>query len=395
MNAKQLLLLAGAAAVLAGIATWTSRNESRQGSTPALGSRVLPALKDQVNEVATLSVQGLASTVTVSKAEGIWRLPGKWNYPADFSKVRDALNALADLKVLQTLRGSPAERSPLQLLTADEAAATNAALRATRVELLGPDGKPLAVLHLGKTRSRLGAGDAMGREGFPDSRYVMSDKGQAALAADALMDLASPLESWMDPEFVSLSDIVSVNISRPSQPDLALDRPNPGVEFKLSGDVPAGKTLNQAKVQQTGSALSGLRFDDIADPRSASDVTGLAAPVTYQARSQNGQIVKVQIGKATPDGTRRYAAVSVAFEAPALPPAAGTNQEAAVKARAAETARLAMSAKALNDKLSPWIYLLNREATDPMTLAREDFLSDQAQTGKAPDEEQAGTPARE
>ena len=377
MKGKQLIILTGVAAILAGVAYWSAHNDSQQTTGTGIGQKILPTLKDQVNDVTTLSIDSPAATVTVTRVDGIWRVPARWNYPADFGKVREALKTLAELKSLQTIRTTPSERAQLQLLTSADKGSTNQDLRATRIQLLGTGNKSLALLHLGKTRSRPGQSEnsEMGG-GYPDGRYVMNEEGQTSLTGEILQEFITPLQNWLDTDFLALNDILSVQITHPSQDSIRVERTNPNDEFKLQGVIPADKTLDQARLNQIGSTLSSLRFDDIADPKLTPETTGLDKPVVCLARTQKGDLVTINIGKSPAGETKRYATVSVAFETPVQPPVSGTNEAAVAKARMEQTAQAVAAAKTLHDKLSPWIYLIPGESISAISPERNTLLQD-------------------
>lgn len=376
MKSKQLIALAGIALVLAALAAWSTRKDAARTRSTLIGGMLLPDLQARLNSAASLQLQAPAGTVTVSRIEGTWRVPGKWNYPADFGKVRDLLNKLAELKVLQSLRTTPAERAELQLLTPADAGATNQELRATRIQILDEGGKAISSLYLGKTRSQ----PAMG--GFPDSRFVMTDAGQACLVADTFPEVTPADRDWLDMEFLSFSDLASIRITGTTNGDVHATSPSPTGEFVLQGDLPPDKEVDKTRLGQAASALGALRFDDVADPALPPDQTGLDKPVTYEALTRKGEKVTVRIGKSPSGDTRRYAAVSVSFEAPAPAPLTGTetNQVELAKARETENTRTATGAKLLNDRFSPWIYLLDSYSTETMTRGFSDLLKDKPKT---------------
>lgn len=381
MNSKQLIILTGVAAALAGAAVWSSRNEARQTLATGIGERVLPSLKDKINDITSLSVESATSTVTVSRVGDTWRVPGKWNYPADFAKVREALNRLAELKVLQPLRTSPATRADLQLLTPHDPGATNLDGRAACIRLTGADRKTVAMLYAGKTRSRPGAStpaaDFGGMGSFPDGQYVMTEQGQACLIGEVIQELTLTAQNWLDAEFINFSDLLSLQVTGASGGGYHASRSTPGGDLVLAEPVPAGKEADATKLSQAASVLGYLRFEDVADPALTAEKTGLDKPVTFQARNQKGEVVTVRIGQPVAGDSRRFATVAVAFEAPALPAgAAGTNQEAVVKAQTELNAKTAAATKTLNDKLSPWVYQLPRDTAETLTWGLSDLLKD-------------------
>jgi hypothetical protein len=377
MKGKQLVILIVVAAALAGLAVLTSRKEQRKNPRGAAGSKVLPGLAPRLNEIQKVVVETSDATATVARVEGLWRVPGKHGYPADFGKLRALMNKLADLKALQVLRTTPAERGDLQLLTAADSGATNAALRSTALRLLDKDAKPVGVLHLGKSRNRPAPEGAEGMGGYPDSRFVMDDQGRVMLVGDVLYELAASDKDWLDTEFlnVNAADIVDLQVSGVTNGDFRLVRPASGGELALAQPVPAGKEADTAKISRVGSALSYLRFDDVSDPGLTPDKTGLDKAVIVKARTAKGELYTLRIGGTVNGEARRHATVTVAFEAPPAP-AGTTSNEAAAKAYSESTAKAAEAAKAMNAKLAPWTYLLSSYSTEALAMGLGDLLKD-------------------
>lgn len=380
MKTKQLIFLGGIAVVLIGLATLSSKNATQRTAAPALGSKVLPALADKVNDVEILSIQTPATTTTAARIDGLWRIPSKWNYPADFSKIRAAMNKLVDLKVLQSIRTTASARAEFNLLTTADTGSTNRESCATRIALQGSDGRTLAQLDLGKTRSRPESPDSMGMGSYPDSRYVMNAAGQVMLVGDTLDEFASSVQPWLDMEFATLNDVLAIEVKPATQPGFAIERTTPEAEFTFKGATPAGKVVEPSKLSQTGTALSYIRFEDVADPKLSPAVTGLDKPDTFRARSRNGEVVMLRVGRSPVGETTRYATVSVAFEPPVTPAASGTNQAAVAKAQADQNTQVAATAKALNEKLSPWIYLISKETADSLCPQEKDLFTDKKDT---------------
>lgn len=390
MKAKQLITLAAITAILAALAVWSTKKEARQNDTGLIGLKILPGLEKQLNDAATIRIMAPAATVTVSRIDGVWRMPAKWNYPANFGKVRDVLGKLADLKTLQSIRTTPAERAELQLLTSADTAATNHDQCATLIQVMDGSGKVISSLYLGKTRSRPAQEPGMG--GFPDSRYVMTAEGRASLVADTLPEVVPVEREWLDNDFLNVSDILSLHITGSTNGEIRAERTTPGDELKLAGDVPAGKEVDSAKLSQLGAALNYLRFDDVADPKLSPSQTGLDKPIVYEALTKKGEKFTLRIGSSPAGDTKRYATVSASFVAPIVPVPSGsdTNQAALARARDMENAATAASVKALNDKLSPWIYLLGQYNAEAMAQGFKDLLKEKA---KPQDEKESATNA--
>lgn len=382
MNGKQLILMMGAAVVLGGMALWLNRPAPRVGTEGVIRERVIPALV--VNDVAGIVIQGAGVTTSVAQVDGIWRVKGRYNYPADFGRIRDLLNKLAELKVLRLLRTTPSERAELQLLTAADPVVKDASQKAAILELAGKDGKALMRLYMGMQHSLQTREEGMG--GFPDSRFVMNEAGQVMLAGDPLQELVNPEQGWLDQEFINVNplDIEEVQISGVTNGSVQAIKGTTGGELKLQGVIPEGKEGDEAKLNRLASALSYLRFEDVADPGLADTETGFDQPVTCQARTAKGEVYTVLLGK--PVGALRYARVSVSFKAPASGIKAsgpGTNQVDVIRKEAEINAATAARVKVLNDKVSPWIYLLNPMSVETLSLGFTDMIKEKPKPADA------------
>lgn len=386
MKGKQLIILIVVAAALAGLAVMTSRKEQQVTARVAIGSKVMPGLATRLNDIKTVAIETPAATTQVARIDGVWRVPGKYNYPADFGKLRGLLNRLAELKALQALRTTPVERGDLRLLTDADTGATNTATRATTLRFLDKDARTITSLHLGKNRNRPAPEGQEGPGGgYPDSRFVMTDMGQVLLVGETLQEADSRDKDWLDMDFLNVNsaDIVAIQVTGSTNGDLQLSRPASGGEMELTTAIPSGKEVDSSKLGRTGSALGYLRFEDVADPALTRETTGLAKPVTYQARTAKGEIYTLRIGKGT-GSDNYYASVNVAFEAPPAPasPATGTNAVAAAKAQADANARTAEAVKLLNGKLSPWTYVLSQYSVEALTMGLGDVLKDKPKDEK-------------
>ena len=356
MKAKSLLAWTVVAVVLVILAVVSSRRTQPRGQNEPLGRKVLPAL--DVNQVEQVRITSGSGTIAVARVNGAWCVPAKYNYPAAFPQIRTLLRKLADLKVGQTLPADRRQMETLHLLSPFDTTGTNRDAFATRVELKAANGAVLATLDAGKTRSRQ-ATDGNPYGAFPDGRYIATGDGRVCVVTETLDELTAAPAEWVDNEFlnVAAADLVEVMVTGATNGPVKLMKPGDG-PFALEG-VPAGREPDSSKIDRLTGALGWLRFEDIADPTLPPAVTGLDKPVVYCAKAKDGRVYTLDIGAAPTNDSRRYVTVHVAF---AAPPAAATNAAAAASSSAAA------DAKALNEKLGKWIYLLSAYSVESMTL---------------------------
>jgi hypothetical protein len=374
---KHLLALVLLAVVLVGLAKWSSDRGKPAPGSARLGDKILPGLADKVNDVATIAVQSPDGAAIVSRVDGTWRVPGRYGYRADFGKVSDALRKLMDLKNAQVLRITPAQLADLHLLPAT---ATNEGARATLVELKAADGSVLASLRLGKEHNRPTPADAPpGMGSYADGKFVAIDDTRVFLVSDMLGELAAADRDWIDPEFlvVAGTDLTSVDVTGGTNGAIHLERPATGGELTLK-EVPAGKEVDASKVSRVAGALSDLRFEDVADPALTPAVTGLDKPVTYKAVTTRGLVYTLKIGATPTNDTRRYLNVAVTFAAPPVPAvsATDTNAAALAQAKAEVDRKTEAEARTLNERLSPWVYLLGDYQASALLTPAGELLKD-------------------
>jgi hypothetical protein len=175
MNAKQLAVLAGAAAVLASAAICLSSG-SRPTGAKLNGKVIFPGLA--ISDVARIE---LGDKLKISGGDGGWTVETFHNYPADHAKLSENLLKLAELKVGQVARGKKLD-SPDVLSLKDSS------------------GKEIASLPLGEKHAKWGHG-----------RYA-SFQGETVLVSDSLDAFAEGGKAWVetkivDTPWISFNDI--------------------------------------------------------------------------------------------------------------------------------------------------------------------------------------------
>lgn len=376
MKGKQLAILTVAAVILVALAV-TSKQRQVRRTTVSTGNKVFPGLA--VNDVQSILLQSPSDTVTVSRAGGIWRVAERFQYPADFDKVRNLLNKLADVKSLRTIRAAPAQRAELHLAT-DGAAGADA--RPTVLTLRDASGKTLETILLGKQRMRTEAApEASPFGGFPDGRFVANGKGDIFLAGDPLDEAMPSPRSWVDEEFVTIpaEEIVSIEVTGSTNGAIKLSRDKGSTPFVLPS-IPAGKETDTDKLSRLTSALSYLRFEEVADPKASPASLGLDKPMTFAATTAKGITCTVRIGRAPAPESKYHATVAMTFTPPPAPPAAddaaATNGVA--KAQAEQNAKTAAETARLSEKLKSWTYTLGNYEAESLVLGYADLLKDKA-----------------
>lgn len=380
MKGKQLATLAVAAVVLMSLAVYsTKRNGTR--TTVATSGKLFPSLA--INDVQSIDIRAPSDTVTVARVDGLWRVAERFQYPADFDKVRSLLNKLATVKSLRPIEANPQQRADLQL----QQDAGGTAARPTVITLRDASGTVMETVLLGKERTREGEG-APSYGGYPDGRFVATSKGDVHLIGDTLEEAITLPRSWMDEEFVNLpaEEILSVEVTGSAGGPVKLSRNSGLIPFSLPS-IPDGKETDESKLSRLTSALAYLRFSDVADPKAEPSSLGMEKPVRYTATTSKGVTCTLLLGSPVGPDCKHHTTLSMEFTPPPPPadPAAATN--GAAKAQAELNARTAADVARLSAKLKPWTYVLGKYEAESLMLGYSDLLKDKGGTGTTPAEE--------
>lgn len=335
MTSKNLVILAGAAIVLGGVAYVTS--SSKHMKAPSLvGRQILPAFK--LADVARVEIGGDKKVVLAASDAG-WKIESLYGYPADVAKIRENILKLQDLKVGQVAHGKTIAKP-------------------VRVDLQNAAGKSLAALEMGDAHMSKPRGQAaqFGGGGYPDGRYIkFADK--TVLVKETLDAFDGDPRKWADTRIASVpaSDVAAVSYAKDGT---AVKLTRKDSTWTLEGLGPK-EELDTSKTYSLDSALSYLDFTGVADPKLAAKDLGLTTGAVYTATLKNGQTYTATVGGVA-KGTDRWVKLAASFKA------AGTN--------AAENAKLEQAVKDFNAKVGAWTYSVSSYSADNFSKTRKDLV---------------------
>jgi hypothetical protein len=218
--------------------------------------------------------------------------------------------------------------------------------------------------------SRMGA---MGDEGWPDGRYVMTGTGTMTIAviSDPLEAVQSQPQFWLDPEFFNLEKPrrIAVQFAEATN-SWQLTRASETNAWQLA-DAQPGEKLDETKISTVTSPFSSARFSDVAPLDSGKTTNGPVLTV----ETFDGFTYVVRIGPKQEDN------YPVNFSLTANLPA---ERVAGADEKAADKTRLDQEFKARQTQLTEkrtresafthWIYRLPADAVDPVIKTRGDLL---------------------
>ncbi len=366
MNRKNLLILAGVAALLLVAGIWlSSRRAAQQGQVA--GGPVFTDLKEAVGDVQEIRFsKGDGSRTTLRRTPAGWTVVER-QYPADPARVRELLIGLVGMQIVEHKTSDPANYHKLGVESPDTPAATS-----TLIEVVA--GKKTWPLIVGK--------GAEGRAAYvrkPDQK--VSELVEPAVSADP------DQKRWLDRLIVDLpgAGIHDIAVKPATGPAYLLTRAKRGDPDLALSPIPKGRTAaSSMSVDGQAQTLAAFNFDEVRAPSAAAVATDHATFRTF-----DGQVFEFAGRR---DGDKAFitvnaskdAALAAQFAPPAVAPAAAapatvgpaaTQAVAPVSAAAAQPAdveRLAARARGVEYEVPVYKY-------DALFKPQEELLEKKAE----------------
>ncbi|MGQ9661310.1 MAG: DUF4340 domain-containing protein [Kiritimatiellia bacterium] len=277
------------------------------------------------------------------------------------------------------------------------------------VELRDKNNNILASLLLGEEHRRKPSGERpMPYGSYPDGRYVSADAGKTvSIVTDVLDDLSPRINTWLDTELLNVAsaDIQQITITSTNGEVNKLIRSKEGSNLEVQG-LAEDEETDSSKLYSVQSALSYLRFDDIADPSLPDEKLGMLQPAIYEAVTKEGERYRVTVGGKVEGKDDRYIRIAVTLD----PVVEAVKEEAAQettesqkseeekkketekqenKKKEKEEARKKLEEKvsALNKKVSKWTYIVSSYKADSLTRGRTDLVKKKEKKEEKKEEE--------
>lgn len=389
MTSKSFIILLVICAALAGVSWFLLQPESSPGdrAKDRTGERLLAKLP--VADILRLDIVGPESSVVLEMGETVWIVKDKFGYPADFSKLSDFVLKLRDMKIDRSFPASEDILSRLSLRAPD---AEPEGSGGTRVTLKGADGLLLSDIIIGKPRES----DA-GRGG----NFVMPVGESTVYVVDReFKPLDTDAGRWIDrqlldipPEKIARVDRLDPMDSNGKAPLYSVQRPGKDKPAELL-DVPEGKTVTPAKINRLMDTLAAFQVDDVIDPKTPKEKTGLGTGPCFKFSLFDGTAYTLCLGntvEGNPDQT--YLSAGVSFKAPpaaddevtdpekAAPgetPAVEGEQTEAIPDPTPEKAEAppdpAVAAAEQHKRISPWVFAVPQWKADQLIADKADFF---------------------
>ncbi|MDF7823842.1 DUF4340 domain-containing protein [Pontiellaceae bacterium B12227] len=263
MTVKKLIGMLIALAVLVGLAVVQKKGGNKKRPVVAgEGATLFQGL--ELNLVDGLNVSKGSNAVSLAKQDGTWVVRSLYNYPADFSKLADALRAASEVKMGAPVRASNVDASEYGL---DEA--TSVSLRSGGAESLK--------LEVGGRR------EGSSTAGWANQHFVRKGGGDDIYLVDYdFRPFAAESDDWIDKELINIrsADIVAVKAG-----DVELSAvSNAWVLADLNEETEEFQSSEANKLRM---ALQYLNCTSVADPAKSDAELGFTNAVVYTASTTN------------------------------------------------------------------------------------------------------------
>jgi len=294
---------------------------------------VLPGLESRLNDVTKLTIRtaGNRAVVTLIRGQERWMVAERGNYPADVGKIRQNLIALAKATVVEKKTADPALYTRLGV---EDIAKEDA----TGVEIVIDSPNESYRIIIGKTGVR------------GDQAYARKPDSAGSLLISAKLSLDTQPANWLDRTVVDIpsNDIFRVTTTHPDGETFSIEKSGPDdTIFKLAGQPADAKPADSGMLNSIGSALAGLKLDDVVTPENA-DIQD-TKPVVTRFETFGGLIIDANV---YPNDDKSF----VSFKFTSDPELAARFAAKDKDKTAGDTAT--EKADELNNRLGKWLFIL-------------------------------------
>jgi len=355
MSKRTVAILAAALVVLLALVIVGQRDGT--STTGAAGTALVPGLDAALGDIERVTVvKANSETVaTLEKRPDSWVVTNKHDYLADAAKLRQALAALAEARVLEQKTANPElyDRLGVEDMTGAAAAGVSIALTAAGREL------PAIIL-----------GNAEGAK----YRYARRAGEVQSYLIDRNPDVPRAAAQWVDARIIDVRGerVREVTITHADGEVVRLSKASSELANFEVATIPEDRELSYPGVANVvGNALRELNLEDVAPAAEA--ISGEQTLVEY--RTFDGLVVRVTgVERNDESWISLEASADPAQAAAAAPAPPAEGAAAPAEGAAAPATDPAAEAARINAKVGGWRYKIAGFQYDQMTRRMADLL---------------------
>jgi hypothetical protein len=377
MKTKTLIFLVIILGILVGAGILIIRQKAPERNEGRMGAQLLEEFP--ANRIASIIIKSSDDSVSLVKEEGQWVVKTRFDYPADFGKIADLVRRVKDIKIGRKFPSSEDTIRRLSLKDPDDPDAPGDQ-KGVRIYFKDEKYVTLANILLGKTRMR-------GEERrYPDGQYLMLDQEPEIYLIDKyFLSLGKESSAWLEKRLVTVREndikkIVCMSADGKKRRYL-FERPDKGKAFEPV-DLPTNRKIEKSALGRLTGALSSLRLDDVVNPSNDTEAGDMEVSSLLEYHLFDGTLYRVLPGKTCSKEDTCYLKLEVDYHRPS-----GVAEKEDIKGKGPkkqETSEekspeeYALDARKLNERLSPWIYVIPKWQHDA-------FITDLDQLLEKPD----------
>lgn len=381
MRLRTLVVLLVILGILSAAGTWLFTRRA-QKTRSDLGRPLMAALPTA--DITAIDMVDSGGRVSLRQEAEHWVVAERFQYPADFGRIRDLVRRLKDAKIGREFEASDEVRARLSLKDPTDGTAP-AAETGLLISLMGNEGRALDGLILGKTRPVAAEG------GGPAGQYVMRPKEPRVYLIDQVFtgNKADPVQ-WLNKSLLQLpaGEIREIEaLTARGAREFLLQRPERGKDLALRFPQAPPRPLNKVTVNRLAGALASLRIEDVAGRESAFEAMGVAEVPSVVFHTFEGMFYRVYPQVACEDDC--HLRLEMGYEAREREKVSETadgepGSEPAPPQAGPEEEELAQEAERLSASLSPWVFKIPRWQHEALVTRLEGLLEKEAPAAEKP-----------
>jgi len=320
-----------------------------------------------VNDITKIQIRSTPASVTLEKKGDQWSVADRADYPADFTKIRDLIKILWELKAGQETQVGSSQLGRLKLIEPGRGADSG-------IEINLQGDKEIASLIIGKAVDQTNAANGSAATG----RFVYNParKDRVYLVSESFLSV-DPLTvgSWLDKTFIAPGEIKEIDQSAWSNnPGWKLIRKDAKADWQLEDSQP-GESLDKAVAGSFANFTPTIV--DVRPQSVSADETGLKDPFKITVKTFDGFTYDFLIGKEGPDKAH-YLQLSVNAD---LPSARTPDPNESADAKKKKDEEFDQKTKSLKErrekekKFEKWVFLVPDWNLEQILKRRDEILS--------------------
>lgn len=317
-----------------------------------------PTAKNKANVFENFNTSGIQSiiirdsngTLSLTKGKENWQVNSSNNYPADNQKIHEFLNAFKKMKNDGEFEINDELFDRFEVNDPE----THKEKSGTKILFYASNEKLLNTIIIGKQADS------------KEIQYVYStEKKILAKALHKFKDISTKPSNWLNPYFISPSDILRVNARRDGNSIWTMARNSVANDFGLN--LEEKHEVNDTHTNLLESTIVSLQFDDVVDDSISEEINKMPFNHQLRIREKNGLQYTLNFCS---ESNNIY--LKISFDAEITEEVTEEMPEQELKKH---ISHLDQKIKTLENRFKQWIYVLDKKSFKALFFTIEDLAN--------------------